>query len=49
MQRSPAIGMPMLWVYAAVPTGAALMIVEIIVLLIATARKLWGSADTANP
>ena len=49
MQRSPAIGMPMLWVYAAVPTGAALMIVEIIVLLIATARKLWGSADTADP
>ena len=28
-QSSPAIGIPMLWVYAAIPTGAALMIVEL--------------------
>lgn len=40
MQRSPAIGVPMYWVYAAVPTGAALMIIEIVALLIATIKRL---------
>jgi TRAP-type C4-dicarboxylate transport system permease small subunit len=40
MQRSPAIGIPMYWVYAAIPVGAALMAVEIVALLIATVRRL---------
>jgi TRAP-type C4-dicarboxylate transport system permease small subunit len=40
MQRSPAIGVPMYWVYAAIPVGAALMIVEIVALLVAAVRKL---------
>jgi TRAP-type C4-dicarboxylate transport system permease small subunit len=46
MQRSPAIGIPMYWVYAAIPIGAALMIVEIVALLAAAIRRLkahWAS------
>lgn len=39
MQRSPAIGIPMYWVYAAVPTGAALMIIEVVAQLVDTIKK----------
>ena len=30
LQRSPAMGVPMYWVYGAIPVGAALMIIEIV-------------------
>ena len=39
-QRSPAIGVSMAWIYAAIPTGAALMLIEIAVLVSTTAREL---------
>ena len=32
-QQSPALGVPMLWVYAAIPVGAGLMLVELAVAL----------------
>lgn len=39
-QHSPAMGIPMNLVYAAVPVGATLMMVEIVALITATIRKL---------
>ncbi len=42
-QRSPAIGLPMYWVYGAIPAGAALMIVELVALLRTTLRELAAS------
>jgi TRAP-type C4-dicarboxylate transport system permease small subunit len=32
-QQSPALGVPMLWVYAAIPVGAGLMLVELAAIL----------------
>ena len=48
-QQSPAMGVPMYWVYAAIPVGAALMIVEIVALIAATLKALstTGRADRA--
>ena len=48
-QRSPAIGVPMYWIYAAIPVGAALMIVEIVALIVASLKELsaTGRADRA--
>jgi TRAP-type C4-dicarboxylate transport system permease small subunit len=45
LQRSPAIGLPMYWVYAAIPTGAALMIIELAAQLI---MKLRSHARAGN-
>ena len=39
-QSSPAMGVPMYWVYAAVPVGAALMIVETVALFVAGLKAL---------
>lgn len=39
-QKSPAIGVPMYWIYAAIPVGAALMIVEIVALIAAILKAL---------
>jgi TRAP-type C4-dicarboxylate transport system permease small subunit len=40
LQRSPAIGLPMYWVYGAIPAGAALTIIELVVMLRTTLREL---------
>ena len=48
LQRSPAIGLPMYWVYAAIPFGAALMIIEIVALILATVTKLKVSKGAAR-
>jgi TRAP-type C4-dicarboxylate transport system permease small subunit len=45
-QRSPAMGIPMYWVYAAIPAGAALMIVEIVALLVAGLKSLAAADRT---
>lgn len=45
LQRSPAIGLPMYWVYAAIPTGAALMIIELAAQLV---MKLRSHARAGN-
>lgn len=45
LQRSPAIGLPMHWVYVAIPIGAALMIVEIAAMLVATIKKLMAATS----
>lgn len=39
-QSSPAMGIPMYWVYGAVPAGAALVIIEVLALLPAGVKKL---------
>jgi TRAP-type C4-dicarboxylate transport system permease small subunit len=47
-QYSPAIGIPMYWVYAAIPVGAFLMIIEICFLIDATVRKLKTVGEMAR-
>ena len=39
-QRSPAMGIPMNWIYAAIPVGGMLMIVELLFALNACIRRL---------
>jgi TRAP-type transport system small permease protein len=46
LQRSPAMGIPMYWVYAAIPCGASLMIIEIVALLAAALKALTAAGRT---
>ena len=48
LQRSPAMGIPMYWVYGAIPVGAALMIIEIVAQLAHRLKMLRATERTGS-
>jgi TRAP-type C4-dicarboxylate transport system permease small subunit len=46
LQSSPAMGIPMYWVYGAIPVGAALIIVEVVALIADGLKKLHSTPAT---